>query len=85
MTEKQQKKTAEKPTALLITMRDMRRVDFCAEGVELFFKRQGLDYQDFLLHGIDSRVLLNTGSVFARKCVEEAEAAAETTMTRSNT
>lgn len=78
-------KTDEKPTALLITMRDMRRMNFCAEGVELFFERQGLDYQDFLQHGIDSRVLLDTGSVFARKCVAAAEAAAEATMTGSDT
>ncbi|AEW77417.1 hypothetical protein ANH9381_1458 [Aggregatibacter actinomycetemcomitans ANH9381] len=34
--------------------------------------REGLDYADFLQHGIDSRVLLNTGSVFARKCVAAA-------------
>ena len=28
---------------LIITMQDMRRVDFCAAGVEAFFVRQGLD------------------------------------------
>ena len=37
--------------------------------------REGLDYADFLAHGIDSDVLLNTGSVFARKCINAAIAA----------
>ena len=52
--------------SITITMQDMRRVDFCAAGVEAFFVREGLDYADFLAHGIDSEVLLNTGSVFAQ-------------------
>lgn len=60
---------------MTITMQDMRRVDFCASGVEAFFVREGLDYADFLAHGIDSQVLLNTGSVFARKCINAAIAA----------
>ncbi|MBN6060410.1 hypothetical protein [Aggregatibacter actinomycetemcomitans] len=58
--------------SIIITMQDMRRVDFCPYGAEAFFMREGLDYADFLQHGIDSRVLLNTGSVFARKCVAAA-------------
>ncbi len=60
---------------LIITMQDMRRVSFCASGVEMFFKREGLDFDDFLQNGIDAQTLLNTGSVFARKCVTEAEKA----------
>lgn len=65
------------PTALLITMRDMRRVHFCPEGVEAVFAREGLDYAHFLQHGIDSQALLDTGSVFARKCVDAAIKARE--------
>ncbi|MGC7559599.1 hypothetical protein [Pasteurella sp. PK-2025] len=57
---------------LIITMQDMRRVGFCASGVETFFKRENLDFNDFLQKGIESQILLNTGSVFARKCVAEA-------------
>lgn len=57
---------------LIITMRDMRRVDFCASGVEAFFKRNRLDFTDFLQNGIPASALLATGSVFARKCVGEA-------------
>lgn len=70
-------KTQENPTALLITMRDMRRVHFCPEGVEAVFAREGLDYAHFLQHGIDSQTLLATGSVFARKCVDAAIKARE--------
>ena len=65
------------PTALIITMRDMRRVHFCPEGVEAVFARDGLDYAHFLQHGIDSQTLLATGSVFARKCVDAAIKARE--------
>ena len=63
---------------LIITMQDMRRVDFCAAGVEAFFKREGLDYTDFLQNGISADKFLATGSVFARKCVNAAIAAQET-------
>ncbi|QOF67344.1 hypothetical protein IFE17_10010 [Actinobacillus sp. GY-402] len=60
---------------LIITMQDMRRVHFCASGVEAFFKREGLDYMDFLQNGIPADKFLATGSVFARKCVNAALAA----------
>lgn len=69
--------TAQKPTALLITMRDMRRVGFCAAGVEAFFMREGLDYLHFVRHGIDAQILLDTGSALARKCIDAAVRAAE--------
>lgn len=61
--------------ALIITMQDMRRVGFCPSGVEMFFDRQGLDYLAFLHDGIPAQVLLDTGSVFARKCVAAAQQA----------
>lgn len=60
---------------MLITMRDMRRVGYCASGVEAFFKREGLDFNDFLQNGINAEKFLATGSVFARKCVSAAIAA----------
>lgn len=65
-------KITKNPTALTITMQDMRRVHFCPEGVEAVFTREGLDYAHFLQHGINSQTLLATGSVFARKCVDAA-------------
>ncbi|HDR1506038.1 TPA: hypothetical protein QB446_002031 [Pasteurella multocida] len=43
--------------------------------METFFKRENLDFNDFLQKGIEAQILLNTGSVFARKCVAEAEKA----------
>ena len=60
---------------LIITMQDMRRVGFCPSGVETFFNRQGLDYVAFLREGIAAQTLLETGSVFARKCVTAAQQA----------
>lgn len=60
---------------LIITMRDMRRVGFCASGVEAFFKREGLGFNEFLQNGIDAEIFLATGSVFARKCVDAARKA----------
>ncbi|MDO4698286.1 MAG: hypothetical protein Q4A60_06390 [Pasteurellaceae bacterium] len=63
---------------MIITMEDMRRVDYCASGVEAFFKREGLDFDDFLQNGIESIRLLATGSVLARRCVAEAKKARKT-------
>lgn len=65
---------------LIITMQDMRRVGYCASGVEAFFNREGLDFNDFLQNGIDSDAFLATGSVLARKCVNAAIAARKETM-----
>ena len=60
---------------MTITMQDMRRVDFCAAGVEAFFLGEGVDYADFLAHGGDCEVRFKTGRVFARKCINAAIAA----------
>lgn len=60
---------------MIITMQDMRRVHFCAAGVQTFFERQGWDFNDFLQNGIDAEKFLATGSVFARKCVAAAKQA----------
>ncbi|AAP95478.1 hypothetical protein A6046_06760 [[Haemophilus] ducreyi] len=63
---------------MIITMQDMRRVHFCAAGVQAFFEREGWDFNDFLQNGIDSEKFLATGSVFARKCVTAAKQAQQT-------
>lgn len=60
---------------MIIFMQDMRRVNYCVSGVQAFFEREGLDFDDFLQHGIEADKLLNTGSVFARKCIQAAEQA----------
>jgi hypothetical protein len=60
-----------------ITMRDMRRVAYCASGVEAFFKREHLDFEDFVQNGIEADKFLATGSVLARRCVNEAKKANE--------
>ncbi|WNY75980.1 hypothetical protein [Pasteurella multocida] len=60
---------------MIITMQDMRRVDFCASGVQAFFERHHLDFEDFLANGIEASILLETGSVFARRCINEAKKA----------
>ena len=60
---------------LIITMQDMRRVDFCAAGVEAFFCPSRIGLRRFLANGISAERFLATGSVFARKCVNAAIAA----------
>lgn len=60
---------------MIITMQDMRRVSFCASGVQAFFERNGLDFEDFLQNGIAAGKLLEIDSVFVRKCVQAAEQA----------
>lgn len=58
-----------------ITIQDMHRCGFCAVGVERFFTRHGLDYNDFLQNGISAERLLATKSVLADKCVRKAKQA----------
>lgn len=53
-------------------MRDVRAAKMCSSGAREFFKRQGLDWQDFLKNGIDSETLQKTGDAMALKVVEVA-------------
>lgn len=44
----------------------------CANGVELFFKRYGLDFEDFVINGIEEEKLIATGDGNALRVIEVA-------------
>lgn len=52
-----------------VTIAHMRRCGYCAWGIKKFFARHGLDFRDFLTHGIDADVLVKTGDAQALRVV----------------
>jgi hypothetical protein len=57
--------------------RHMRALGYCARGTRQFFRRHGLDYLDFVRHGIDASALRNTGDAMALRVVNLAEGNAD--------
>lgn len=53
-------------------MKHMRLARYCSRGVRDFFARHELDYNKFLVEGIDAEELLATGDAMALAVVEEA-------------
>jgi hypothetical protein len=48
------------------------RRGFCASGARAWFQRHGLDWSEFVRHGIDAEQLVATGDGMALKLVEHA-------------
>lgn len=57
---------------LIITMRDMRAVKYCAAGVRRFFHAHKLPWREFLQNGIHESELLKTEDPMAIKVVRAA-------------
>ena len=51
-------------------------VGYCRRKGQEWFDRHGLDFRDFVQHGLDESVLLATGDGMARHLVEWARACA---------
>jgi hypothetical protein len=45
---------------------------YCHKGARVFFARHGLDWSDFVKHGVDEDTLLATGDAMAVRLVEHA-------------
>ena len=65
---------------MIVTMAHLRTVPghsarpgYCARGGRAWFQRHGLDWVDFLRHGIDADILRATGDGLALSRVEHAE------------
>jgi hypothetical protein len=58
----------------LVTISDMRKAGYCPTGARRWFEAHGLDFRDFLKHGIDIEVLRATGDAFAVRAIELHEA-----------
>lgn len=59
-------------TGVVVTMKHVREVDYCARGARTFFARHGLDWSAFLQAGIAVEKLERTGDAMARRVAEHA-------------
>lgn len=57
---------------LIIRMRDIRAAKMCGTGTRKWFLKQGFDWSDFLVNGIDAQKFIDTGDGMALKVVELA-------------
>ena len=57
---------------MMVTMKHMRRLNYCSAGVRKFFLKHGLDYARFLREGIPAEELLATGDAMAIRAAEVA-------------
>ena len=62
--------TAPKP--LFVTIQDLRAARYCLAGVRPWFQRHGLNWQDFLNHGIDAERLRATGDALVEPVIQVA-------------
>lgn len=59
-------------SGVICTMKDIRSCKLCSEGARRFFKRNNLDWGDFLANGIPEEKLIATGDANAMRVVEAA-------------
>ena len=57
-----------------VTIQDLRAARYCLAGVRPWFRRHGLDWQDFLDRGIEADVLRATGDALVEPVITQAEA-----------
>jgi hypothetical protein len=57
-----------------VTIQDLRASRLCFQGARPWFRRHGLDWQQFLAHGLDAEVLIRTGDALASRVIAIAEA-----------
>lgn len=56
-----------------IKMRDVRAAKMCSRGARDFFKRNNLDWKEFLNNGVDSNDLILTKDSMAIHVIEVAK------------
>lgn len=56
-----------------VTIQDLRAARYCLAGVRPWFRRHGLDWQDFLSHGIEADRLRTTGDALVEPVIRVAE------------
>ena len=56
-----------------VTIQDLRDARYCLAGVRPWFRRHGLDWQDFLAHGIEADRLRTTGDALVEPVIRSAE------------
>ena len=63
--------TPEQP--LRVTIQDLRAARYCLAGTRPWFRRHGLDWQDFLARGIEADRLRATGDALVEPVIRIAE------------
>jgi len=61
------------PEPLFVTIQDLRAARYCLAGVRPWFQRHGLNWQDFLSHGIDAERLRATGDALIEPVIQVAK------------
>lgn len=56
-----------------VTIQDLRDARYCRAGVRPWFRRHGLNWQDFLAHGIAADRLRATGDALVEPVIKAAE------------
>ena len=74
--------TAHEP--IRVTIQDLRAARYCLAGVRPWFQRHGLNWQDFLEHGIDTNRLRATGDALVEPVIQAAETRTATRTEASN-
>jgi hypothetical protein len=57
-----------------VTIADVRQTGHCVRGIRRWAELQGLDFADFIKHGIPASRLLATGDGMAASIVEKVRA-----------
>lgn len=57
---------------VIVTLKDIRKLQYCSKGARAFFEKHELSWSDFLTNGIPASELLKTGDAMATKAVEVA-------------
>lgn len=61
-------------TEIRATMRHIRHCRMCSRGTRAFFEKHGLDWTEFLKHGVLVEVLEATGDAMAKQVADAARA-----------
>ena len=56
-----------------VTVQDLRASRLCFQGARPWFRRHGLDWQQFLKEGLDAETLTATGDALALRVIAIAE------------
>lgn len=61
---------------LLVTVTDVRGIQFCARGARIWFARHGLDYTEFVTRGLPISAIESTGDALGKQVADYARARA---------
>lgn len=57
----------------IVTHRHCRELGYCNRGLRAWFAREGLDWTDFVKHGIAAEILRQRDNAMAERAIARAE------------